>query len=138
MPGPEPSPPPSLPEYVRDGLQARSPDELEAIAEYASTLADWKRERAGADLKEPPGDAETVLDSDRLEVSEVQDEGGVDVEDASGRSVYLYWIQTQCNKESCSQCPHGPYPYLKYRAGDTVRTKYAGGAVENLGVSPPE
>lgn len=35
--------PPELPGYILDGLDARDASELDAIAEYASQLAAWKR-----------------------------------------------------------------------------------------------
>lgn len=32
----------------------------------------------------------------------------------------------RCGKPNCTKCPHGPYTYLTYRAGSTVKTEYIG------------
>jgi hypothetical protein len=32
----------------------------------------------------------------------------------------------RCGKPGCTKCPHGPYTYLSYREGKTVKTQYLG------------
>jgi hypothetical protein len=32
----------------------------------------------------------------------------------------------RCGKPGCTKCPHGPYTYLSYRVGSTVKTQYVG------------
>lgn len=135
----DPLPPPaSLPAYVREALEPRDASELEAIAEWASEAADRRREAAEEDLESPPDQDGEVVGSEKRsahEVGEAIDDS--EIRDAGGK-VYFYWLKTNCNKFNCSKCPHGPYPYLKYRDGDTVRTKYAKTAVDALGVSKPD
>lgn len=139
-----PPPPPGLPQYVRDGLEARSPEELRAIAEWADGLATHGEREMAAELERPPEESADVAGTHRYDADELADRvgedagpDGLDLDDADG-TVFLYWIRTHCNKGNCSTCPHGPYPYLKYRVGDAVRTRYGKTVADALGVTPPE
>lgn len=135
-----PTPPPDLPEYVRDGLEARSPEELRAVADWAESMAAHRERELAAELERPPDEDGTVAGTNRYEAADLADEveeSDLSLDDATG-SVYLYWIRTHCNKSNCSSCPHGPYPYIKYRVGDAVRTRYGKTVADALGVGPPE
>lgn len=43
----------------------------------------------------------------------------------------------RCGKPNCTKCPHGPYVYLSYRAGSTVKTQYVGKS-QNTSKRQPE
>ena len=140
MTGEPPHPPSGLPQYVRDGLEARSPDELRAVAEWAEALSAHRERELAAELERPPEEDGDVAGTHRYDAGELADNVGdeaPDLDDADG-TVFLYWIRTHCNKDNCSSCPHGPYPYLKYRVGDTVRTRYGKSVADALGVTSPE
>lgn len=131
-------PPESLPAYVREALEPRDASELEAIAEWATEEAARRRGAVEDSLESPPDRDGEVVGSEKRSAREVGDAvDDSDIRNAGGK-VYFYWLKTNCNKSNCSKCPHGPYPYLKYRDGDTVRTKYAKSAVDALGVSKPD
>ena len=146
MPADPPPPPPGLPAYVRDGLEARSPDELRAVASWAEALAEHEERGLERELERPPDEDGDVAATHRYGADEIEAAVGADgpgegeedleVADATG-AVYLYWIETYCNKDGCSTCPHGPYPYIKYRVGDTVRTRYGKAVAAALDVDPP-
>ena len=134
-----PPAPPDLPEYVRDGLQARAPAELRAISRWVEALAEHKEATLGRELERPPDDEGDVTATHRYDaetLADQVDEADADFADATG-TVYLYWIETHCNKANCSTCPHGPYPYIKYRVGDSVRTRYGKAVASALDVGPP-
>jgi hypothetical protein len=135
-----PPAPPGLPEYVRDGLEARTPEQLRAVADWAESLAARKERVLEEALERPPEEDGEVAATHRYAASELAedvDDGDLDLGDATG-TVYLYWIETYCNKDNCSTCPHGPYPYVKYRVDDTVRTRYGTSVASERAVTPPE
>jgi hypothetical protein len=132
-------PPSSLPAYVRDALEPRSAGELEQIAAWASEEAERRRGVAEQKLKSPPETEGSVVGSGKRLASEV----GAAIDDSeiqsAGGRVYFYWLKTNCNKSNCSKCPHGPYPYIKFRDGSgTVRTRYGRSAVDALGIDGPD
>ncbi len=45
----------------------------------------------------------------------------------------VHWKPVRCGKESCTRCPHGPYPYLRVKREGKWRWKYLG-----KGWQPPE
>jgi hypothetical protein len=136
-----PPPPPSgLPGYVQDGIEARSPGELRAVADWVKELAAHKEREVAAELERPPEEDGDVAGTNRYDADELAADVGEDapdLDDADG-TVFLYWIRTHCNRDNCSSCPHGPYPYLKYRVGDAVRTRYGKTVADTLGVTPPK
>ena len=111
-PASRPTPPDSLPQYVKEGVERQDADALRDLAEWAEQLAAWKgRDLAADDLEAEVGDDEELVD--------VQDDG-------SGGTIVERMIP--CGKSNCSTCPHGPYKYRAYRDGNTVKTDYIGPA----------
>lgn len=133
----EPTEPDDIAQYILDGLDRQDPTELREIAEYADALADYRDAQIEAE-------APTPEDPDRLAdaVDELDQVDSSDDDQQQKRQKLLFeaWdaggtVQRKeipCGQD-CDGCPHGPYVYLTYREGDTVRSKYLG-KPENYGL----
>jgi hypothetical protein len=97
--------PETVPNYVAEGLERQDEETLRDIQEYVTELIEWQNERV---------DPEEVLEDEEEVVGVEEDERGTVVEK-----------KVPCGKD-CDGCPHGPYRYLAYREGNTVKTEYLG------------
>ncbi|MFC6907161.1 DUF6788 family protein [Halalkalicoccus tibetensis] len=108
-----PTAPPSLPNYLAEGLPKQDDESLRDASEYIDKLLAAREERRQEPVTEDELPDETQL-----------------LENESGGAVYLEY--RTCGDESCSCMSgggeHGPYKYRAYRDGDTVRRKYLGKA----------
>lgn len=96
---------PDLPEYLLDPVDRQDPAALRELIAYAGERLEFleaEQQREEAAL----GDD---FDVDGRDPSEF----GVDEDRFAWAKVYQKL--KDCNKPSCSQCPHGPYPTLFYR-----------------------
>lgn len=110
-----PTAPPSLPNYLAEGLPKQDDEALEDARKYIDELLVARENRR----QEPVAEDELPEDTQVLE-------------NESGGAVYLEY--RTCGDESCScmsgGAKHGPYKYRAYRDGDTVRREYLGKATE--------
>jgi hypothetical protein len=112
-----PTAPPSLPNYLAEGLPKQDDEALQEAKEYIDELLAAREQRRGEPVTEDelPNDAQ-LLDRPH---------------DSTG-AVYLEY--RTCGDESCScmsgGAKHGPYKYRAYRDGDTVRREYLGKTTE--------
>lgn len=108
-----PTAPPTLPQYIADGLPKQDDKTLRDTHEYIDQLlADREQRRE-----------ELVTENELPDDAEV-------IEERSNGTVYLEY--RTCGDETC-HCmsgggKHGPYRYRAYRDGDTVRREYLGKA----------
>jgi hypothetical protein len=108
-----PTPPPSLPDYLADGLPKQDDGALREARKYIDELLAARERRRHEPVTEDelPDDAQLV---------ETESDGGV------------YLEYRTCGDESCScmsgGAKHGPYKYHAYRDGNTVRREYLGKA----------
>ncbi|WP_394743092.1 DNA-methyltransferase [Natronococcus roseus] len=104
----EPSPPDEVAQYILDALDRQDPSTLRVIGGYAHQLA-THRERA------PQKVAESHVAKDETLTGVIQAHSGT-----------IVAKKVPCGKDSCTQCPHGPYKYRIYRDGDSYTTEYLG------------
>jgi hypothetical protein len=108
-------PAPDLPKYLREPLEKQSPERLEAVATYASELAEWKREQREAELQRRR--AEEAVDEEELE--ELDDReistDPADYEDVPASGAYITVKETK---------PGYHYFYWQWREGDTWKNEY--------------
>lgn len=108
-------PAPDLPKYLREPLEKQSPERLEAVATYASELAEWKREQRQEELKrrraEEAVDEEELEELDEREISTDPD----DYEDVPASGAYITVKETK---------PGYHYFYWQWREGDTWKNEY--------------
>ena len=104
-----PTAPPSLPNYLADGLPKQDVPNLNAARDYIDELIQWKqRPVEDADL---PEEAEPIED------------------ESEGRRGTVVMEKVTCGDETC-KCmkkgeKHGPYKYLYYRTDDgTLTSEY--------------
>ena len=104
-----PTAPPSLPNYIADGLPKQDLGNLNATRDYIDELVEWKqRPVEDADL---PEEAEPIED------------------ESEGRRGTVVMEKVTCGDETC-KCmekgeKHGPYQYLYYRTDDgTLTSEY--------------
>lgn len=100
-----PDVPETVPNYVADGLERQDSETLRDIQDYVAELIEWQQREV-----EP----EEVADDDEEIVGVEEHERGTVVSK-----------KVPCGKD-CDGCPHGPYEYLAYRDGGTVKTEYLG------------
>lgn len=106
----EPTPPDTIPNYVREGIERQNPDTLRDIAHWAKELAQWK-------------DREVAVDEIEGELTDDEEFDDV-VEESAGTIVTK---KVPCGKD-CGGCPHGPYQYRVTRSGDSLDWEYLGKA----------
>lgn len=110
-----PPAPSTLPKYVREPVEKQSPDRLRALAAWAEQLANAKENQT---LDEFEDRLDEIADDEQTEL----------VERSSSGATYSRMVD--CNKSSCTKCPHGPYRYRTYREGGKVKTEHIGRASE--------
>jgi hypothetical protein len=112
-------PAPDLPKYLREPLEKQSPEGLEAVATYASELAEWKREQRQKELErrraEEEVDEEELEELDEREISTDPN----DYEDVPTSGAY---ITVKTTKETGEKSYR--YLYWQWREGDTWKNKY--------------
>lgn len=91
-----PEPPDEIAQYILDGLDRQSVDQLEAIEQYASELREYRIARQNESVEE-----------DELDLDESDDV--VDVEESEEGTVVIRKVN--CGSD-CKGCPHGPYKYI--------------------------
>ena len=107
------SAPPSLPNYLAEGLPKQDDETLQEARQYIDELLAVREQRRQESVSEDelPADAQ-VLDNE------------------SSGAVYLEY--RTCGDETCSCMSsgekHGPYKYRAYRDGDTIQREYLGTA----------
>lgn len=110
-----PTAPPSLPNYLANGLPKQNDETLEDARAYIDDLLAAREQRRSKPVTK----------------DELLDEAKPLKTDSSG-AVYLEY--RTCGDQSCScmsgGAKHGPYKYRAYRDGDTVRREYLGKATE--------
>jgi hypothetical protein len=108
-----PTVPPTLPNYLAEGLPKQDDETLRDTRDYIDNLLSVRERRR----REPVTEDELPGDADLIE------------NDSSG-AIYLEY--RTCGDETCSCMSggdkHGPYKYRAYRDGDTVRREYLGKA----------
>ena len=108
-----PTAPPSLPNYLVDGLPKQDDEALRDAREYIDELLAAREQRR----------QEPVSEDDLPENAQL-------LENESSSAVYLEY--RTCGDTTCSCMSdgekHGPYTYRAYRDGDTVRREYLGKA----------
>ena len=110
-----PTAPPTLPQYLAEGLPKQDDQTLRDAREFIEELLTAREHRREQPVSEDelPANAEVV-------------------EEESSSTVYLEY--RTCGDETCSCMrdgqKHGPYKYRAYRDGDTVRREYLGKADE--------
>ena len=92
---------PDVAKYLREGLGKQSPEQLRAIASYASALADWREHEIEEELEEQAVESEPV-DEDRPD-------------DVPGKATIT--IKTINDNR---------YYYYQWREGDKIKSKYKG------------
>jgi hypothetical protein len=116
---PEKPPTPELPKYLRDPLENQSPERLEAVATYATDLAEWKRRQRQEELErrraEEEVDEKDLAELDKREISTDPD----DYEDVPTNGAY---ITVKTTKETADKSYR--YLYWQWREGDTWKNKY--------------
>ncbi len=103
-----PDPPDSLPKYLSEGLPKQNDETLREVQQWLDELLEY-RDR-------PLEEKELANSDERVE----------DLEETSKGTIVVKKVP--CGKETCSSCPHGPYRYLYYREGNTVKSDYLGKA----------
>lgn len=94
--------PPDLPKYVVEPLERQSPERLEAIADYATELAAWKRERLDRETAERRAREEVTeeekaalrergVSTDPDDYSEVPSKAYITVKETKPQYRYYYW-----------------------------------------------
>jgi len=112
-------PAPELPDYLREPLERQPPERLEAVAAYASDLAEWKRRQRRAELDRRR--AEEAVDEDALEA--LEDRGiptdPVAYDDVPASGAY---VTVKTTKESGGKSYR--YYYWQWREGDSWENEY--------------
>ncbi|MFD1514205.1 hypothetical protein [Halomarina rubra] len=116
-----PPDPPDLPSYVVDPLDRQSPDRLDEIAEYAASLATWKRRREHTDASdrraaEAVGEEELGVLSERGTSTDP-----ADYEDVPSNGAY---VTVKTTKRSDGK--RYRYYYWQWREGETWNNEYIG------------
>lgn len=108
-----PTAPPTLPNYLAEGLPKQDDETLWDVREYIDDLLDARKQR-----RQEPVTEDELSDNTTI------------VKNESGGAIYLEY--RTCGDETCSCMTggekHGPYKYRAYRDGDTVRREYLGKA----------
>jgi hypothetical protein len=116
---PEKPPTPELPKYLRDPLENQSPERLEAVATYATDLAEWKRRQRQEELErrraEEEVDEKDLAELDKREISTDPD----DYEDVPTNGAY---ITVKTTKETADKSYR--YFYWQWREGDSWKNEY--------------
>lgn len=117
--GPEKPPVPELPKYLREPLERQSPERLEAVAAYATDLAEWKHQQHQEELEhrraEEQVDEEGLGELDERNISTDPEE----YEDAPATGAY---ITVKTTKETSEKSYR--YYYWQWREGDTWKNEY--------------
>jgi hypothetical protein len=112
-------PAPDLPTYLREPLERQSPERLEAVARYATDLAEWKRRQRREELERRRTDEEV----DDAALEELADRGvstdSADYEDVPASGAY---ITVKTTKETDDRAYR--YYYWQWREGDAWRNEY--------------
>jgi hypothetical protein len=116
---PEKPPAPDLPKYLREPLEKQSPERLEAVATYATELAEWKRRQRQHELERRR--AEDEVDDEELEELEVRgiSTDPADYEDVPTSGAYITIKTTKQTSDKSYR-----YYYFQWREGDTWKNEY--------------
>ncbi|WP_136690060.1 hypothetical protein [Halorhabdus amylolytica] len=99
----EPTAPDAIAQYITDGLERQSPDNLRTIAAYAEDLAAYKEAQAEAELE---GQDEEVVRETSEEVDDLPDE-------VPGKASVVI-----------KEINDNRYYYYQWRDGEKIRSKY--------------
>jgi hypothetical protein len=116
---PEKPPAPDLPKYLREPLEKQSPECLEAVATYATELAEWKRRQRQHELERRR--AEDEVDDEELEHLEKRgiSTDPTDYEDVPTSGAYITIKTTKQTGEKRYR-----YYYFQWREEDTWKNEY--------------
>lgn len=110
---------PDLPKYLREPLENQSPERLEAVATYASALAEWKRDQRRRETERRK--EEEAVDEDVFEELNERDistdPGDYDSVPASGA-----YITIKTTKRTADKAYR--YFYWQWREGDSWQNEY--------------
>jgi hypothetical protein len=110
---------PDLPKYVREPLEKQSPERLEAVAAYASELAEWKRHQQQQEVEERRSDDEISEEElDALEERGISTNPG-DYDDVPASGAYITVKTTKRTSEKSYR-----YFYWQWREGDAWKNEY--------------
>lgn len=114
----EPPAVPDLPQYILDPLERQSPEQLETVAKYASTLAAWKRAQQERETARQRVH-EAISDDERTELAERNiSTDPSDYNDVPGGA----YITIKTTKQTSERAYR--YYYWQWRDGDTWRNEY--------------
>jgi len=105
-----PSPPTSLPKYLKEGLPKQNPDTLRAIASFAMELADYRETQLHHQLE-----AAAVDDNDVPPKGMADDEWDQLLVDADAPAKATLTIKTINDND---------YYYYQWREGDAIKSEY--------------
>jgi len=111
-----PKPPnPGLPAYIQDPLESQSPERLEEIAAYATSLAAWKRTKRALEIEEKR--SQEAIDESELESLEERDlsTDTEDYQNVPSSGAYITIKETK---------PGYQYYYWQWREGVSWKNEY--------------
>jgi hypothetical protein len=89
MSSPQPTPPPSIPQYILDGLDRQDAESLRDIASHAHALAEWKEAVAAEEIDEDDIVREDSIDDDDRP-DDVPAKACVTIKEINGNRYYYY------------------------------------------------
>ncbi len=106
---------PGLPAYIQDPLESQSPERLEEIAGYATSLAEWKRTKRALEIEEKRG--QEALDERELESLENRNlsTDAEDYQNVPSSGAYITIKETK---------PGYQYYYWQWREGNSWKNEY--------------
>lgn len=109
----KPSPPDTVPKYIREGIEKQDVETLRDIIEYASLMEEWHTNLQSEEIDEETGEDEVIVETE-------------------GKQGYTEVVKMiPCGKDACSSCPHGPYVYhVRRTPGGGLDWDYQGSADE--------
>lgn len=111
----EPPAPSNLPQYLTNGVDKQSPEDLRDLAEWAEQLAEWKEAKAQRDLEERAARAtdDTPEDWDDDEWEEAVDEAREEADLPASKGTLT--TKTIDDRD---------YYYLQWREGSKIKSQY--------------
>lgn len=115
-----PTPPATLPEDLVDAIEARSPEELRPVANYADALAEHRDREAS--LEDEATDGDEMNDEDETDERD-RSHGGDESEQRDGAADDLP-DDVPSKATTVKEINDNRYYYWQWREGDQVKSKY--------------
>lgn len=116
---PEKPPAPELPKYLREPMEKQSPERLEAVAAYATDLAEWKRRQRHDELERRRAEEEVGEEAlEELNEREISTDPE-DYEDVPSSGAYVTVKTTKKTGDKSYR-----YFYWQWRDGDSWKNEY--------------